>query len=285
MGSCKVKRSSITLFHPFCGACSDVMRLSPLRTYIRPHRMMNDHLPVSSRTRMSRLLVKAICFFFLVFTSTAIGGTVVVPHSSGTIPFTYQGQTYSTWYTYQGRWGSHRPLIVLHGGPGLSHDYTIPLADLSTTRPVIFYDQIGIARSSNLTDKPQSFFTVDLYLSELKNVIAFFNLKNYDILGHSWGGMLAAEYAVLQPAGLRNLVLTDSPTSMSLWIQSQSSLLSTFPQDVQQGVLVGFSDPPVYRAALGEFFGKYGCNVKPWPLPLNISFDYLFADPTVSINM
>jgi len=234
---------------------------------------------------MSHLLVKAICFLFLAFTSTAIGGTVAAPPSSGTIPFTYQGQTYSTWYTYKGKWGSYRPLIVLHGGPGFSHDYMIALADLSIVRPVIFYDQIGIARSSHLTNKPQSFFTVDLFLNELKNVIAFFNLQDYDILGHSWGGMLAAEYAVLQPAGLNKLVLSDSLTSMQLWIRSQLSLLSTFPQDVQQGVLVGFSNPPVYRAALGGFFGKYGCNERPWPVPLNTSFDYLFADPTVSINM
>ena len=234
---------------------------------------------------MSRLLVKVICFLFLAFTSTVICGTVAVPPPSGTVPFTYQGQTYSTWYTYKGRWGSHRPLIVLHGGPGFSHDYMTALADLSITRPVIFYDQIGVARSSHLTDKPQSFFTVDLFLSELKNVIAFFNLDKYDILGHSWGGMLAAEYAVLQPAGLKKLVLSDSLTSMQLWTQSELQLLSTFPQDVQQGVFAGFNDPPRYRAALGEFFGKYGCNERPWPVPLNVSFDYLFADPTISINM
>lgn len=234
---------------------------------------------------MSRLLVKAICFLFLAFTSTAIGGTAAAPPSSGTIPFKYQGQTYLTWYTYKGEWGSYRPLIVLHGGPGFSHDYMIALEDLSVIRPVIFYDQIGIARSSHLTGKPQSFFTVDLFLSELKNVIAFFNLDTYDILGHSWGGMLAAEYAVLQPAGLKKLVLSDSLTSMQLWIQSELSLLSTFPQDVQDGVLGGFSDPARYRAALGVLFGKHGCNERPWPLPLNVSFDYLFADPTVSINM
>jgi len=214
-----------------------------------------------------------------------IGGPVAAPPSSGTIPFTYQGQTYSTWYAYKGRWGSQRPLIVLHGGPGFSHDYMTALADLSHIRPVIFYDQIGIARSSHLTGKPQSFFTVDLFLSELKNIIAHFNLDKFDILGHSWGGMLAVEYAVLRPPGLKKLVLSDSLTSMQLWIQSQIQLLSTFPQDVQQGVLVGFSNPPVYRAALGEFFGKYGCNQRPWPAPLNASFDYLFADPTVSINM
>jgi len=95
--------------------------------------------------------------------------------------------------------------------------------------------------------------------------------------------MLAAEYAVLQPAGLNKMVLTDSLTAMQLWDQSEIQLLSTFPQDVQQGVFAGFSDPPRYRAALGVFFGKYGCEERPWPVRLNVSFDYLFADPTVPI--
>ena len=88
-------------------------------------------------------------------------------------------------------------MIVPHGGPGLSHDYMLALADLSILRPIIFYDQIGIARSPHLAGKPQGFVTVDLFLSELKNVITHFNLKKFDLLGHSWGGMLAAEYAVL----------------------------------------------------------------------------------------
>lgn len=147
------------------------------------------------------------------------------------------------------------------------------------------HGSIGIARSSHLTEKPQGFFTVDRFLGELKNIIAHFNLKKFDLLEHSWGGMLAAEYAVLQPPGLNKLVLTDSLTAMQLWVQSEIQLLSTFPQGVQQGVFAGFSDPPRYRAALGEFFGKYRCNERPWPIPFNVSFDYLFADPTVSINM
>lgn len=260
--------------------------MSLLLAHVYKSPLHGGHSLVSPRTRMSRPLVKAICFLFLAFTSAAIGATVAgPPPPTGTIPFTYQGQTYSTWYTYEGEWGSDRPLIVLHGGPGFSHDYMIALADLSPARPVIFYDQIGIARSSHLTDKPQSFFTIDLFLSELKNVIAFFNLEDYDILGHSWGGVLAAEYAVLQPAGLQKLVLSDSLTSMRLWLQSELSLLSTFSQDVQQGMLNGFSNPPEYRVALGEFFGEYGCDLRPWPIPLNVSIDYLFADPTVSINM
>ena len=234
---------------------------------------------------MSRLLVKTISLLFLAFTSTVIGDTIAPPPSNGTIPFMYNGQNYSTWYTYEGNLDSSRPLIVLHGGPGFSYDYMSALTNLAPKRPVIFYDQIGNGRSSRLRDKNESFFTIGLFVDELDSVVKFFNLKEYDILGHSWGGILAVEYAVLQPAGLNKLVLSDSPASIKLWTESEASLLSTFPQDVQQGVSAGFSNPRVYRAALGEFFGKYGCTNKPWPIPLNISFDYLFADPTVSINM
>ena len=54
--------------------------------------------------------------------------------------------------------------------------------------------------------------------------------------------------------------------------------------DVQQGAFAEFSGPPRYRAALGEFFGKYRCNERPWRRLSNVLFDDLFADPTVSIN-
>jgi proline-specific peptidase len=207
---------------------------------------------------------------------------------TGQIPFTYQGSKYRTWYiayTPPVHTPPHPPLLALHGGPGFSYNYMDSIQDLASTRPVIFYDQIGNGRSTHLDTKPDAFWTVNLFLSELKNVINFFGYESFDILGHSWGGMLAAEYAVLQLAGLNKLILSDSLPAMDLWTQSQTQLLSTLPQDVQDGVMVGFSDPVRYRAALTVFYDSYGCTVQPWPASLNASFDALFADPNVSIKM
>jgi pimeloyl-ACP methyl ester carboxylesterase len=78
--------------------------------------------------------------------------------SEGTIPFEYEGETLQTWYKVVGDVAPRnpRPLVVLHGGPGVSHDYMIPVSDIvsfSSHRPVIFYDQVGNGRSTHLQQK------------------------------------------------------------------------------------------------------------------------------------
>ena len=68
----------------------------------------------------------------------------------GTIPFAFGDDTYQTWYKIYGELGSRRPLVVVHGGPGISHDYLVPHSDLNVNAsiPIILYDQIGNARST-----------------------------------------------------------------------------------------------------------------------------------------
>ncbi|KAF4627314.1 hypothetical protein G7Y89_g10838 [Cudoniella acicularis] len=60
---------------------------------------------------------------------------------------------------------SQTPLIVLHGGLGACHEYLLPLTDLSSSRPLIFYDQIGNGLSTHLPEKAgdEEFWTVDLF--------------------------------------------------------------------------------------------------------------------------
>ena len=57
------------------------------------------------------------------------------------------------------------PLIVVHGGPGCTHDYVLAIADFARSgRPVIHYDQVGAGRSTRLPDRGADFWTVDLFL-------------------------------------------------------------------------------------------------------------------------
>ncbi len=102
-------------------------------------------------------------------------------------------------------------LIDIHS-PGLSHDYLLPLSDLATkfSIPVVFYDQIGNSRSTHLPSKPPSFWTIDLFIAELVNLLEHFHIQEgFDFLGHSWGGILGLEFEVRrQSEGLRHLVLT-----------------------------------------------------------------------------
>jgi len=207
------------------------------------------------------------------------------------IPFFVNGTFYRTWVSQHvdpnPRALSARPLVVLHGGPGLTHDYMLPLTDLAASRPVIFYDQIGSGRSSHLGNNATFTWGLDVFLDELDNVLRVLNVRDdFDLLGHSWGGVMATEYAVRRKnKGLKRLVLSDSLPSNALWGQSEGELLSAFPEEVQRDVLVGFDDPARYRAGIGAFFAVHGCTVRPWPKPLNDSFDYLFSDPTPQIKM
>ncbi|TBU65782.1 proline iminopeptidase [Dichomitus squalens] len=214
----------------------------------------------------------------------------MAPVTEGFIPFSYQGETYQTYYKVFDDLAnrSNPPLIVLHGGPGLSHDYLLPLSDLAETGiPVILYDQVGNARSTHLPTKPREFWTIDLFIDELENVLNFFNVHDaFHLLGHSWGGIVAAEFEVRrQPAGLKRLVLTNSLASASLWGQSNVMLVQTFPKEVQEGLLGGMKDLKAYQSALKEFHAHYGCTVKPFPAEMEYSLNRVFGDdgdPTVA---
>ncbi|KAF8960222.1 proline iminopeptidase [Flammula alnicola] len=201
----------------------------------------------------------------------------------GTIPFPYKGETFQTYYKVFGDFKNRErtPLVVLHGGPGLSHDYLVPFADLTAkfSIPVILYDQLGNARSTHLKDKPPTFWTVDLFMDELSNLLQHFSIQDsFDLVGHSWGGVLAAEFAVQkQPTGLKHLILTNSLAASSLWNKSNMQLLQGFPQDVQEGIAAGMKDPAKFSAALEKYYAVHGCTVNPFPKEYTATLDTLFG--------
>ena len=95
------------------------------------------------------------------------------------------------------------PLFVLHGGPGMAHNYVRNIAELAaeTGRTVIHYDQIGCGNSTHLPDAPADFWTPELFVDEFHTVREALGIDEYHLLGQSWGGMLSAEIAVRRPAG------------------------------------------------------------------------------------
>ena len=135
-------------------------------------------------------------------------------HTEGTTEF----RGWRTWYRITGdldqtRTTGRAPLVVLHGGPGATHDYTLTIARIAEQgRAVIHYDQIGCGRSTHLPEKGVDFWTVQLFLDELDNLLAHLRIEqDYAVLGQSWGGMLAAEHAVRRPSGLTSLVIRRLP--------------------------------------------------------------------------
>lgn len=211
--------------------------------------------------------------------------TQEVPVREGLIPFKHaaSGKTYETWYKVFGQLSnpSQKPIIVVHGGPGLTHNYLLPTQDLAPLRPVIFYDQLGNGQSTHIHDQPQTFWTFDLFIDELVNLIAFFGIgDDFDFLGHSWGGMLGAEYVLRRkPAGMKHLILSNSLPDNDLWNKSSAQLLSAFPQDVQDAMRAGpHADRKKFVDAMAQFEAVHICTVKPRPQELIDAVNFKYGE-------
>ena len=158
---------------------------------------------------------------------------------------------HETWYSVVGDLGSPKtPVVICHGGPGAAHDYTEPIAELSTFgRACVLYDQLGCGKSEHLPDAAADFWTPQLFKDELVALT-----ERHTVVGQSWGGMLAMEYALDHPAGLKGMVVADSPASISLWVSEANRLRADLPPDVQETLTrheeAGTTDTPEYEAAV-----------------------------------
>ena len=117
--------------------------------------------------------------------------------SEGTVEFS----GFQTWYRVTGRLDPsdpQAPIVLLHGGPGATHDYLDAMRGLAAGgRAVVQYDQLGNGRSTHLRDRGPDFWTVELFCEELDNLLAALGVAGrYHLLGRSWGGCLALEHAL-----------------------------------------------------------------------------------------
>jgi L-proline amide hydrolase len=214
--------------------------------------------------------------------------TAAVEVREGYAPF----REYRTWYRVTGDLaGGKPPLLVLHGGPGCTHDYVDSIKGLAGNgRAVVHYDQIGNGRSTHLRQKGAEFWQPPLFVEELNNLLGHLGVAGaYHILGQSWGGMLAAEHAVLRPKGLKALVISDSPASMETWVTEANKLRAALPAEVQATLLqhekAGTTSSPEYIKATRVFYDRHVCRVNPWPPEVARTFAALEEDPTVYFTM
>jgi len=164
----------------------------------------------------------------------------------------------SIWWRLDGlrhRDGARTPLIVIHGGPGGSHEYLLSLANLASKRSVLFYDQLDCGRSDRPMD-PQN-WRIDRFADEIDAVAEAAGLDQFALLGHSWGGAIATEYAARRPANLRGLVLFSALISVKSWVKDNLRLLQELPEAnrriIERGERSDSADDPDFEKALSEF--------------------------------
>ena len=125
------------------------------------------------------------------------------------------------WHEVVGPSEAARTLVVIHGGPGLSHDYLRPLEALAgEQRRVVFYDQRGVGHAPAPADER---YDVAAYVTDLEALRRQLKAERIDLVGHSWGGLLALSYAVEHPDTTGAVLLVDSmpPTFEALQAGSQ----------------------------------------------------------------
>lgn len=200
--------------------------------------------------------------------------------TEGTVPF----RGHRTWYQVVGDLAPSSgklPLLVLHGGPGFSHDYLEDLAHLADGgRAVVFYDQLGCGKSDHPDD--DALWVMDTFVDELAAVRDALRLDRVHLLGHSWGGWLALEYALRRPAGLVSLVLASTCASLPAFAAETRRLKESLPSEVQEVIdrheAEGTTDDPTYLNAAMAYYTQWVCRLNPFPEHVMRSFANLSED-------
>lgn len=121
--------------------------------------------------------------------------------------------------------GSGIPLLILHGGPGLDHSYFLPqFAELAKDYKLIFIDQ----RANGRTEAPDSTkMNLSFFIEDIESVRKEFALGKLNLLGHSWGALIAMFYAVRYPENLNLLILMNPVSASSQGRDTANKLLQS----------------------------------------------------------
>jgi proline iminopeptidase len=168
-------------------------------------------------------------------------------------------------------------VLLLHGGPGFSHEYLeafesfLPAAGIE----MYYYDQLGC----NNSDQPEdtSLWTLARYCEEVEEVRRGLGLEQFVLLGHSWGGMLAIEYALNYPGQLRGVVISNMTAGIQSYLKRTASIKQQLPPKILARLTAleakeDYDSPEYEQIMMEELYPKMICRLKPWPEPVTRCF-------------
>jgi proline iminopeptidase len=168
-------------------------------------------------------------------------------------------------------------VLLLHGGPGFTHEYFESLESYLPAEGIefIYYDQLGSAFSD--APKDASLWTIERFVEEVEQVRTALGLTkdNFYLLGHSWGGILAVEYALKYGTNLKGLIISNMMMSIPDYNRYAEEVLSkTIEAPVLKELKAieakGDYDNPRYMELLiPHFYHKHVCRLNEWPDALN----------------
>lgn len=177
------------------------------------------------------------------------------------------------WYRIVGT-GKGIPLLVIHGGLTAPSYYLKSLGALGDERPVIFFDHLGAGKSDHPADT--SLWHISGYLQRLAELRDSLGLKEVHLYGHSLGTLLAVDYALTKPQGLKSLILAGPALSSARFKHDDDSLRRTLPDSIQRILTEHERDhttnAPEYQAAMMVFMHRFQSRANPWPPETDSTF-------------
>src|SRR5690625_896369 len=161
-------------------------------------------------------------------------------------------------------------MLLLHGGPGSTHEYLESFADYLPQEgiEIYFYDQLG-SYHSDQPDDP-SLWTMERFREEVETVRKYLGLEDFYLYGSSFGGFLAIEYAIKYQANLKGLILSNTTASITAYIDYINELRERLPENIlseikeyESGGM--FDDPHYTKLIQNHLDNQYICKLDPWP--------------------
>ncbi|MDX6215053.1 MAG: proline iminopeptidase [Frankiales bacterium] len=201
------------------------------------------------------------------------------------IPIETASGTFSVWTKRTGNNPSCR-LLLLHGGPGATHEYFLGFDSFLPAAGIEFYyyDQLGSGWSDHPDDP--SLWQIDRFVDEVEQVRQALGLDAFYLLGQSWGGILGMEYALAHPEHLDGLIISNMMASIPAYNAYASSVLvpgldPATVAEIKAFEASGNTDDPRYDELLmGEHYIKHVLRmpVADWPEPVVRSFSRINKD-------
>ena len=184
--------------------------------------------------------------------------------------------------------GGSETILLLNGGPGLPCDYLREahsfLADHGFR--VVIFDQLGTGKSDRPTDK--SLWTITRYVEEVETVRRGLGLGKVHLLGHSWGGWLAIEYALTHGQQLKSLMLEDTMADIPHAVAELNRLRGALGSETVAMMLrheaQGTINHPEYMGAVTVLNYRHVCRLEEWPAPIKRSLDDWNMGPYVEMQ-
>ncbi len=174
-------------------------------------------------------------------------------------------------------------LLLLQGGPGCTHDYWECMESFLPAEGIefIYYDQLGTGYSDNPNDS--AFWDLPRYVEEVEQVRQALGLSkdNFYLLGHSWGGILAMQYALKYQDNLKGLIISNMMASCPEYGKYADEVLAKQmdPKVLDTIRMIeakkDFGNPKYMELLLPNFYNKHICRIPldQWPLSMSRSLD------------